>query len=190
MAQIVEVRGDTAANWTAANPVLFLRQEAIETDTNRRKIGDGVTAWNSLPYVTALPADVAAAQSAAAADATTKANAAQAYAIQRANHTGTQPATTVTGLAPVATSGAYADLTGRPTVPTSADYVPKWKPNTAYTAGDPVLNPSGQIATANATFTSGSSYTASNWTVVSTGGGVTTTQAAGIAAGMALVFGG
>lgn len=32
----------------------------------------------------------------------------------RANHTGTQPANTVTGLAAVATSGAYGDLTGRP----------------------------------------------------------------------------
>ncbi|MEA5449708.1 hypothetical protein VB780_14080 [Leptolyngbya sp. CCNP1308] len=30
----------------------------------------------------------------------------------RANHTGTQPAVTVTGLATVATSGAYSDLSG------------------------------------------------------------------------------
>lgn len=37
---------------------------------------------------------------------------AQAYAIQRANHTGTQPASTITGLATVATSGSAADLTG------------------------------------------------------------------------------
>jgi len=45
----------------------------------------------------------------AAADA-----AVQAYAIQRANHTGTQAATTITGLSTVATSGAYADLSGKP----------------------------------------------------------------------------
>lgn len=32
----------------------------------------------------------------------------------RANHTGTQAASTVTGLATVATTGAYADLTGKP----------------------------------------------------------------------------
>lgn len=38
----------------------------------------------------------------------------QAYAIQRANHTGTQSAGTITGLATVATTGAYADLTGQP----------------------------------------------------------------------------
>lgn len=36
----------------------------------------------------------------------------------RANHTGTQAATTITGLAAVATSGSYADLTG--TIPTAA----------------------------------------------------------------------
>lgn len=41
-----------------------------------------------------------------------------ADAFARANQTGTQAATTITGLAPVATSGAYADLSGRPTIPT------------------------------------------------------------------------
>jgi hypothetical protein len=45
----------------------------------------------------------------AAADA-----AVQAHAIQRANHTGTQAVGTITGLATVATSGAYADLSGAP----------------------------------------------------------------------------
>jgi len=45
----------------------------------------------------------------AAADA-----AVQAHAIQRANHTGTQAVGTITGLATVATTGAYADLSGAP----------------------------------------------------------------------------
>jgi hypothetical protein len=45
----------------------------------------------------------------AAADA-----AVQAHAIQRANHTGTQAVGTITGLATVATTGAYADLSGSP----------------------------------------------------------------------------
>ena len=36
----------------------------------------------------------------------------------RANHTGTQAASTITGLATVATSGAYTDLGGKPTIPT------------------------------------------------------------------------
>ena len=42
------------------------------------------------------------------------ANQTDAYLLSRANHTGTQAATTITGLATVATSGAYADLTGKP----------------------------------------------------------------------------
>lgn len=50
MATKIQLRGDTATNWTSANPVLAEREMAIETDTNLYKIGDGVTAWNSLPY--------------------------------------------------------------------------------------------------------------------------------------------
>lgn len=52
------------------------------------------------------------------ADANGAAAAAQSFAIQRANHTGTQAASTVTGLATVATSGAYTDLSAKPTIPT------------------------------------------------------------------------
>lgn len=50
-------------------------------------------------------------------------------------------------------------------------YLPKWKPMTAYTSLDIVLNPSGQIVRANSPFTSGSSYNAANWTVLSSGSG-------------------
>ena len=46
----LQLRGDTSANWTAANPVLADREMAIETDTRQFKIGDGVTSWNDLPY--------------------------------------------------------------------------------------------------------------------------------------------
>lgn len=48
----IRPRGDTAANWTAANPVLALREFCIETDTRKVKFGDGVTAWNALAYLT------------------------------------------------------------------------------------------------------------------------------------------
>lgn len=50
MTVIIKSRGDTAANWTAANPVLAAREIGLELDTQRVKVGDGVTAWNSLPY--------------------------------------------------------------------------------------------------------------------------------------------
>jgi hypothetical protein len=51
MAVKLQLRGDTAAAWTAANPILAEREFAIEMDTQRLKVGDGTTAWNSLPYL-------------------------------------------------------------------------------------------------------------------------------------------
>jgi len=50
MATRIQLRGDTAANWTLANPVLAEREMGLETDTDLYKIGNGVTAWNSLSY--------------------------------------------------------------------------------------------------------------------------------------------
>lgn len=44
------------------------------------------------------------------------ANATDSYLLNRANHTGTQPASTITGLATVATTGSYNDLTDKPTI--------------------------------------------------------------------------
>lgn len=40
----------TAAIMAANNPVLADGEIGIETDTDKIKIGDGTTAWNSLPY--------------------------------------------------------------------------------------------------------------------------------------------
>jgi hypothetical protein len=48
----IQLRGGTAAEWAAANPVLLAREIGIETDTLRVKIGDAATAWNTLPYAT------------------------------------------------------------------------------------------------------------------------------------------
>src|SRR6266446_6104627 len=47
---IIEIRRDTAANWTSVNPVLYNAEPAIETDLRKIKFGDGSTAYNSLPY--------------------------------------------------------------------------------------------------------------------------------------------
>jgi hypothetical protein len=44
-------RKDTAADWTAANPILLLGEIGYETDTKKFKIGDGTTNWNSLSYL-------------------------------------------------------------------------------------------------------------------------------------------
>lgn len=46
----IQVRRDTAANWTSGDPTLSAGEPGFETDTGRFKIGDGSTAWTSLPY--------------------------------------------------------------------------------------------------------------------------------------------
>lgn len=50
MTVVIQLRGDTAANWASSNPVLAEREMAVVLDTGRFKIGDGVTAWNALAY--------------------------------------------------------------------------------------------------------------------------------------------
>ena len=44
------LRRDTAANWSAKNPILRNGEEGYETDTGKRKVGDGTTEWNNLKY--------------------------------------------------------------------------------------------------------------------------------------------
>lgn len=46
----IQIRRDTAANWTAANPILASGELALEVDTRKRKTGDGATAWIALAY--------------------------------------------------------------------------------------------------------------------------------------------
>ena len=57
MAVQIQLRRDTASNWTSANPTLAAGEFAIETDTDKYKIGDGSTAWTSLGY-SSLPSNV------------------------------------------------------------------------------------------------------------------------------------
>lgn len=47
----IELRKDTAANWTAANPILRSGEVGYETNTKKFKIGNGSTNWNSLAYL-------------------------------------------------------------------------------------------------------------------------------------------
>lgn len=48
----------------------------------------------------------------------------------------------------------------------TAESTPSWKPNTAYSAGAKVVSPAGALVKASTGFTSGSTYNATNWTVV------------------------
>jgi hypothetical protein len=51
MADMIQIRRDTASNWTSANPILAQGEMGAETDTSKIKIGDGTTAWASLGYL-------------------------------------------------------------------------------------------------------------------------------------------
>lgn len=53
MADQIQLRGGTAAEWLAVtpSPILAQKELAVETDTKKMKIGDGVTAWDALEYL-------------------------------------------------------------------------------------------------------------------------------------------
>ena len=55
----IEYRRDTADNWSRLNPILKVGEPGIIIDSSNvpqsMKIGDGVTAWNSLPYFNTEP---------------------------------------------------------------------------------------------------------------------------------------
>ena len=55
MATIIQQRRGTAAEWTSANTILANGEKGLETDglgttEVKEKIGNGVLAWNNLPY--------------------------------------------------------------------------------------------------------------------------------------------
>ena len=45
-----QMRRDTAAAWTAADPVLAAGEFGYETDTEKLKIGNGSSVWSALNY--------------------------------------------------------------------------------------------------------------------------------------------
>ena len=51
----IQIRRDTSADWTSTNPTLSEGELGYETNTDKFKIGDGATAWNSLGYVIYTP---------------------------------------------------------------------------------------------------------------------------------------
>jgi hypothetical protein len=48
MATQIQIRRDTAANWTAEDPILAEGEIGIEIDTTQFKIGDGTSTWSTL----------------------------------------------------------------------------------------------------------------------------------------------
>ena len=46
----IQLRRDSAANWTSTNPILDQGEPGYELDTGDMKIGDGASRWTQLPY--------------------------------------------------------------------------------------------------------------------------------------------
>ena len=133
MADKIQLRRDTASNWSTQNPVLSQGELGAETDTLKIKMGDSTSTWNQLSYLIdtgnyATSAELTAAVSNlvdAAPGALDTLNELAAALGDDANF-----ATTVTDaialkatastLSTVATTGAYADVTGTPTLSTVA----------------------------------------------------------------------
>jgi hypothetical protein len=51
MAQRIQLRNDSTANWAAVNPVLAQGEVGVDVTLGRLKIGDGTTAWNTLDFM-------------------------------------------------------------------------------------------------------------------------------------------
>lgn len=47
----IRLRRDTSIDWSFYNPVLASGEPGVELDTNRIKVGNGISTWNNLPYL-------------------------------------------------------------------------------------------------------------------------------------------
>jgi hypothetical protein len=61
MAVQIQFRRGTAAQWSAANPVLAEGEIGVELDTGKFKVGTGLAAWNSLDHAAQASTDAAVA---------------------------------------------------------------------------------------------------------------------------------
>lgn len=153
-------RRDTAANWTAENPILALGEPGLETDTRKVKYGDGVTAWASLGY--------SASAAVAWADITGKPTLGALALLNAINNgdwsgadlavanggTGASSASVARSNLGAAAAGGNADITSLSglTTPLSADQGGTGDAGTAWTAYTPSLSAaSGSFTSATAT---------------------------------------
>jgi hypothetical protein len=54
MAVQIQIRRGTAQQWFQYNPILAEGELAVELDTEKFKIGNGVNHWNDIPYATGI----------------------------------------------------------------------------------------------------------------------------------------
>ena len=50
MANKIQIRRDTTANWTASNPILSQGELGLDTTLNKMKIGNGTSQWSALSF--------------------------------------------------------------------------------------------------------------------------------------------
>ena len=130
MADKIQIRRDTAANWATQNPVLSQGELGAETDTLKIKMGNASSTWNQLDYLIDTGNYATSAQlQTAVNDIVASAPGALDTLNELAAALGDDPnfATTITNaialkattstLADVATSGDYTDLSNTPTIP-------------------------------------------------------------------------
>lgn len=103
----MQMRRGTAAQWTSANPILLAGEEGHETDTGKRKIGDGVTTWASLAYNVGAAQPLDSDLTAMAALTTTSYGRALLTLANQAAFTATNAASTTSasGIVELATTG-------------------------------------------------------------------------------------
>ena len=107
MANKIQLRRDTTANWASSNPTLSQGEIGYELTTGKIKIGTGSTAWNSLSYLTIATNSVTGTLT--FPDTT----------VQTTAWLGSLAYSSLTGLptlATVATSGSYNDLSNKPNI--------------------------------------------------------------------------
>ncbi len=126
MADIIQLRRDTAANWTSNNPTLANGEFGYETDTDKMKIGDGSTAWTSLGYWNDL---TSATETITAGESLVSGNVVQLKSTGKYNKTDANAEATSSGRLVLSIATISADATGNALV--KGDYT-----TTGLTAGD------------------------------------------------------
>ena len=56
--KILQLKRGTAERWATVNPILAIGEPGFVYDSNKLKIGDGVSSWNELPYIEGSTADL------------------------------------------------------------------------------------------------------------------------------------
>jgi hypothetical protein len=116
MATKIQLRRDTASNWTSENPTLSAGELGFETDTDKVKIGDGSTAWTSLGYLIDSTDDFDGTFNSLTGTPTTLSGYGITDAFDGAFSSLTGTPTTLSGYGITdAFDGAFSSLTGTPT---------------------------------------------------------------------------